>query len=393
MRYVLIIGDGIADRPLACLSNKTPLESLSLPGMARLSSQCLGLVRTVPEGCPPGSDTAILSIMGSDPRTCFTGRAALEAVGAGVPLKEGETAWRVNLVTLYGDCFEDAVIRSHNGQNIEGEDALALVRRLLGDPGFAALSKELQFVLHESPTFRQIGVMKTEDAGCAVPPPPHDHLGEMASPLLVADGAIRALMEASFRALRGRQANCIWPWAPGKAMTLQSFAGRYGHAGPVISAVPLVKGIALLSGLPAPFVAGATGALDTNYEGKVEAALEGLRQGADFAAIHIEAPDECSHAMDVPAKLEALRRLDARVILPLLNALDVQGDPYRVLFLSDHPTFSANGAHDGAPVPFALYDSRKSGAPRAFHEANAAVGGVVPDGTLLMPMLFGEDYV
>lgn len=389
MRYLLIIGDGIADRPMAALQGKTPLEHLALPGMARLASTRLGRVRTVPVGTPPGSDTAILSIFGSDPRTQYTGRAALESAGAGVLLAPGDMAWRVNLCTVEGDDFATARMRSHNGRGIGGQKALDTVDRLLADEAFAGLARSLRFVLHKSPTFRQMGTAPEAGDWGAELPGPHDHLGEEIG-TLVPQGDIRRLVEASFEALRGQQANCIWPWCPGSAMTLEGFDRRYGHSGPVISAVPLVKGIALLSGLTAPEVEGATGELDTNYEGKVAAVMEGFRAGADFAAIHIEAPDECSHAQDVEGKLEAIRRIDSRVIAPLLNALDDDGEAYRILFLSDHPTILETGAHDGEPVPFCIYDSREKGTPRTFCEGTAREGELVEEGTLLMPLLFEQ---
>lgn len=389
MRYVLIIGDGIADNPVSALGGKTPLSYLALPGMATLASGTLGLVRTVPLGTPPGSDTAILSIFGCDPRSCYTGRAALEAAGAGVLLAPGETAWRVNLCTVEGDTFETARMRSHNGTGIGGQKALDTVDRLLTDPAFSSLADALRFTVHKNPTFRQMGTAPTEGSWGAPLPGPHDHLGELIDSL-VPDGDIRRLVQASFEALRGEQANCIWPWCPGSAMALDSFAGRYGHTGPVISAVPLVKGIALLCGLTAPEVKGATGELDTNYEGKVAAAVQGLRDGASFAAIHFEAPDECSHALDVGGKCEAIRRLDARVILPLLSELRSDGEPFRILFLSDHPTILETGAHDGAPVPYCIYDSRQDAPPRVFSEETAAQGTVLEDGTQLMRLLFEQ---
>lgn len=388
MRYVLVIGDGIADHPVGALDGKTPLETLALPGMAELASGLLGRVRTVPEGVAPGSDTAILSIFGCDPRTSYTGRAALEAAGADVLLQPGETAWRVNLCTVQGDSFDTAVMRSHNGTGIGGQKALDTVDTLLADSAFAELSRALRFTLHKSPTFRQMGTAPTEGHWGRLLPGPHDHLGEPIDKL-IPEGDIRRLVMASFEALRGGQANCIWPWCPGEAMVLERFDQRYGHTGPVVSAVPLVKGIALLCGLTAPVVEGATGELDTNYEGKVEAALAGLRAGSDFAAIHVEAPDECSHAQDVEGKLEAIRRLDARVILPLLEALRADGEPFRIIFLSDHPTILETGAHDGDPVPFCIYDSRNPAAvPRVFCESEAARGCLVEEGTSLMPMLF-----
>lgn len=390
MRYLLIIGDGIADKPVKKLDGKTPLEALGLPGMARLASSRMGTARTVPHGTPPGSDTAILSIFGCDPRTCYTGRAALEAAGAGVLLNPGESAWRVNLCTVEGDTFETATMRSHNGLGIGGQAALDTVAHLMADPAFSALADSLRFTIHPNPTFRQMGTAPTGGAWGAQLPGPHDHLGEAIGGL-VPQGDIRRLVEASFEALRGRQANCIWPWCPGGAMGLDSFASRYGHSGPVISAVPLVKGIALLCGLTAPEVAGATGELDTNYEGKVAAVMAGFRSGADFAAIHVEAPDECSHALDVEGKLEAIRRIDARVILPLLAQLESDGEPFRILFLSDHPTILETGAHDGEPVPYCIYDSRIPGEPRPFDETNCRKGALMEDGTRLMNALFEEE--
>ncbi len=390
MRYLLIIGDGIADRPVAALQNQTPLQSLKLPGMARLASGRVGLARTVPDGAQPGSDTAILSIFGYDPRSRYTGRAALEAAGADVAVRAGETAWRVNLATVDGRDFATSVMRSHNGLGIGGEEAIGTVRALMADADFAALAAALRFTVHESPTFRQMATAPSAGEWGAQLPGPHDHLGE-AIGCLIPPGDIRRLVEASFRALRGRRANVIWPWAPGEAMILPPFAARYGHQGPVVSAVPLVKGIARLAGLPAPDVPGANGELDTNYQGKVDALVAGLDGGADFGALHVEAPDEMSHAKDIEKKLEALRRLDARVIAPLLARMDLRGEPYRVLFLSDHPTFVETGAHDGEPVPFCLYDSRfPGGEPRHFCEAVCAAGERVPDGTKLIEMLFSD---
>lgn len=388
MRYILLIGDGMADQPVDSLGRQTPLQYLHLPHMAKLASSHLGTVQTVPAGMQPGSDTAILSVFGCDPRTCYTGRAALEAAGADVPVQAGETVWRVNLITVEGNHAQTARLLSHNGMGIHGDAALQAVQRLRCDPSFSSLARSLGFVLHESPTFRQMGVAPTDGAWGTPLPGPHDHLGEPIWSLLP-EGDIARLVYASMDTLSGWQANCIWPWAPGAAMKLPSFQKRYGHYGAMVSAVPLCKGIALLCGLEAPDVPGATGELDTNYEGKVETALACLSEDADFVAIHVEAPDECSHMKDVQGKLEALRRLDARVIAPLMRGLDALGDDYRILFLSDHPTLLANGMHDAAPVPYCLFDSRLLGAvPRPFCEEEAAKGLLMADGTKLMDLLF-----
>lgn len=407
MRYILVIADGSADRPVAALEGRTPLESLVLPSFNRIAGGILGAARSVPQDVVPGSDTAILTIFGYDVHHCYTGRAALEAAGAGVTLAPGEVGLRVNLCAVEGDRLETATIRSHNGGSIEGEEAQALLDALMADPGYQAAVQAAGFTLHTSPSFRQIGVLSSAPDEPFLLGEPHNLLGER-----VADHwpqgnyaqALTAIMEASFKALanhpvnvdrvrRGKlAANCLWPWASGRAMALPSFPERYGHSGPVVSAVPLMKGIARLVGLPTPEVPGATGDIDTNYQGKVNALLDGLSDGADFGVLHVEAPDECSHAKDLAGKCEAIRRIDRRVLRPLLDALPAIDPDFRILLLSDHLTLLENGQHDGAPVPFAIYDSREPTPPSKarFDEASAALGYYVADGTTLMALLFSK---
>ncbi|MDR2505906.1 MAG: 2,3-bisphosphoglycerate-independent phosphoglycerate mutase [Oscillospiraceae bacterium] len=392
MKYILIIADGAADKPIAKLSDKTPLEYLDLPGFDTIAGGTTGLARTVPIGAEPGSDTAILTIFGHS-LTNYTGRAALEAAGAGVALRRDQAAFRVNLCTVKpAERFEDCVMLSHNGTGIEGEDALALAETLshIANP-------PIRIKVHPSPTFRHIGVLDADD----MPQDPrvkepHNILGERIGDYLPTDERLKQWMSKAYAALsanpvntrRGASAaNCAWPWAYGRGMELASFPEKYRRSGTVITAVPLLKGIARLSGLTAPNIEGATGDINTNYEAKLEAALSALA-GGGFAAIHIEAPDECSHAKDTEGKLEAIRRIDARIILPLLARMPKLDADFRVLLLPDHPTLLANGMHDGAPVPFAIYDSRKKGEPRKFGEASAANGVSVEDGTRLMDMLF-----
>lgn len=406
MRYILLIADGCADHPVGALDGKTPLEYLNLPGCAAIAGGLVGLARTVPIGVKPGSDTAILTILGTDVRKSYTGRASLEAAGAGVKLAPGQTAFRVNLCTiesqsLIGDTFVNALMVSHNGCGIEGQDALDLMASLNEDAEFSALLERIGFTLHPSPTFRHIGVMDstTGDKPFELAEP-HMILGQAIGgymPKGNSADALTELMRASYRLLgehpinvkRGkRAANCLWPWAAGSAMTLENFAEKYHHYGDVVTAVPLLKGIAGLSGLPAPVVEGATGDIDTNYEAKLNALLSSLRSGNDFGVIHVEAPDECAHAKDVEGKLESLRRFDSRIVQPLLKALPSIDHEFRVMLLSDHLTLLSNGAHDGAPVPFAVYDSRSPAAPRRFHEREAAQGFFVADGTKLMDILF-----
>ncbi|MDY5348248.1 MAG: 2,3-bisphosphoglycerate-independent phosphoglycerate mutase [Candidatus Ventricola sp.] len=409
MKYVLVIGDGIADEPVAQLGGKTPLAALTLPQLDRLAGGRLGLCQTVPAGVPAGSDTAILSIFGYDPRTCYTGRSALEAAGMGVMLQAGETSLRVNLCALEGDTFEAARILSHNGGSIEGEEAVELMQDLVHDPRFASLSAAFGFTVHITPTFRHIGVIDAahQPQGETRFAEPHNHLGEAIAPLLPEGAmgpAITALMRASYEVLRDHPvnrariaagklpANCIWPWGPGSAMALDSFEQKYHKRGSAVSAVPLVWGIAGLCGVDTPRVPGATAELETNYEGKVQAVLDALAGGADFCCIHIEAPDECAHAGDVEGKCEAIRRLDARVVGALLERLPQVDPEFRMLLLSDHPTLLNTRGHDGKAVPFAIYDSRHPGTPRKFDEAHAKeTGDFLAEGPMLLRALFEQD--
>ena len=409
MKYVLVIGDGIADEPVSELGGKTPLAALTLPQIDRLAGGRLGLCQTVPAGVPAGSDTAILSIFGYDPRTCYTGRSALEAAGMGVMLQAGETSLRVNLCALEGETFEAARILSHNGGSIEGEEAVELMQDLVHDPRFASLSAAFGFTVHITPTFRHIGVIDAahRPQGETRFAEPHNHLGEAIAPLLPEGAmgpAITALMRASYEVLREHPvnrariaagklpANCIWPWGPGSAMALDSFEQKYHKRGSAVSAVPLVWGIAGLCGVDTPRVPGATAELETNYEGKVQSVLDALAGGADFACIHIEAPDECAHAGDVAGKCEAIRRLDARVVGALLDRLPQLDPEFRMLLLSDHPTLLSTRGHDGKAVPFALYDSRHPGAPRKFDEAHAKeTGDFLAEGPMLLRALFEQD--
>ena len=401
MKYVLMIGDGMADTQLPQLNGKTPLESLNLPHFDILAGCEHGTARTVPEGVPAGSDTAILNIFGYDPRTYYTGRSVLEAAGVGVLLKEGEVSFRMNLCAV-----EDGIMLSHNGGGVEGDDAEGLMQALLADPEFQKVTEKLALHVQISRTFRHIGVIHAPDAGEFILKEPHNILGEKWENYLPAGALaeeITALMQASHRFLdqhpinqarraKGKlPANLLWPWGAGRAAQLPSFHEKYGHAGAVISAVPLVWGIANLAGLPAPEVEGATGELDTNYEGKVNAALTALKNGDDFAAIHVEAPDEMAHAGDLEKKLEAIRRLDQLVIAPLLEELPKIDQDFRILLLSDHPTLMTTRTHDGAPVPYAIYDSRNPGTPKKFSESSALSGPALANGDLLMPRLFEQE--
>lgn len=394
MKYILVIGDGMADAPIAKLQNKTPLEYLNLPSFDRVC-HVLGKAQTVPHGVAPGSDTAILNIFGYDPRTYYTGRSSLEAAGMGVFLQKGEVSLRVNLCAV-----ENGVILSHNGGSIEGQEAIDLMEALVADPRFAQKARQLQLRIHITPTFRHIGVFRCENESAAFTlTPPHDVLGDPIEKHLP-KGALSAelteLMRISHEVLDAHPinaqrraagklpANMIWPWAEARAAQLPAFTEKYGKTGAVISAVPLLHGIAGLAGLDIVMVEGANGDLDTNYEGKVDAALQAL-ENHDFVCVHVEAPDEMSHAGSLERKLTAIDYLEMRVVGPLLERM--QGD-YRLLLLSDHPTLLSTRTHDGSPVPFGIFDSREGEKRMKFCEKTCAEGALVDNGDKLMPLLF-----
>ena len=407
MKYLLIIGDGMADNPVTELGGKTPLQYARTPVLDALALRgVVGSVRTVPEGLPAGSDTAILSIFGCDPRVCYTGRAPLEAAAGGVRLSPGDVAYRCNMVSYEdtGVPFEEKKIVSHSAGSIDGETSMRLVSELFDHPRFRKLAQSSGMTIYPAPSFRHIAVQKGADIDGIVLTPPHDHLGETIGPLLPLGcgnaAVLKTLMVEAHEILKHHPineerraagklpANGIWFWAEGTAVALPQFTPRYGKTGGVISAVPLCHGIAALAGLDVIIVEGATGELDTNYEGKVDAALEVLKT-RDFAAIHIEAPDECTHNGDLRGKLQAIEWLDSRVLAALINKLDTCDFDYRLLVLSDHKTLTATRGHDGDPVPFLLFDSRTDcGSGHTYSEADGEKGPYIKEGTNLMGMLF-----
>ncbi len=394
MKYVIFIGDGMADLPIEALGGKTPLAHLAPRGMARLASCEIGRVRTCPEGFPPGSDVAFLTLLGNDTKKVYAGRSTLEAAGMDVKVGVGEVAFRLNLVSI----TEDGRILSHHGGGIEGEEAGFLVAAVKRDATFSALMEEYSLSVYATDTFRQQGVMAGDRREFSDLTPPHDITGKHYAPYLTNPFAVH-LLEVSHAALKENPvnlsrvqrgllpANALWCWGAGGAYALENFTEKYGAKGYAVSAVPLVKGIAKLSGLTAPDIPGATGMLDTNYEGKVRCALSALESGYDCALIHLEAPDEMSHDGSLENKLESIRRFDERIVLPMLKALDAMGE-YRALLMPDHYTLLSTRTHDGTPVPYAIFDSRKEGVPRPFTEALCKDEPILESGDALMRALF-----
>ncbi|MGN1001292.1 MAG: 2,3-bisphosphoglycerate-independent phosphoglycerate mutase [Oscillospiraceae bacterium] len=409
MKYLLFIGDGMADNPVPELGGKTPLEYAHIPTIDALAARgVLGSVKNCPDGLPAGSDTAITSIFGCDPRKYYTGRAPLEAAAGGVHLRPGDIAYRCNMVTYEdGDIpFEEKRILSHSAGSIEGAESDAIITALFADPDFAAAAEKAGMIVHPGSSFRHIAVQSGASALGLKLIPPHDHLGEKIGPLLPSGSenarVLKELMILAHQKLdqlpanvsrreQGKMpANGIWFWAEGTAVELPSFENAFGHTGGVVSAVPLCHGIAALTGLEPITVAGATGEIDTDLEAKIDAVMAVLEKH-DFAALHVEAPDECTHNGDLKGKIQSIEWLNSRCMAPLIEKFAEKGWDYRILFLSDHKTLTSTRGHDGDPVPFLLYDSRAdTGLGLGYSEANGAKGPYYPDGAAsCMKLLFG----
>ena len=354
MKLVVLLGDGMADLPIEALQNKTPLQAAKKPNMDRLAKRGRsGLAQTVPEGFPPGSDVANLSVMGYAPSKHYTGRAPLEAAAMEVQLGAADIAFRCNFVTI-----EKGIMQDYSAGHISTEEGRELIEAL------APLMPERK--LYAGVSYRNMLVLK---AGAkAVCTPPHDisdqpvalHLpsgpdAELLISLMEAAGPILANHPVNLNRIAAgkRPANAIWLWGQGPAPTMPSFAEKYMLEGAMISAVDLLKGIGRYAGLEVIDVAGATGNIDTNYEGKVEAALQALER-LDFVYLHIEAPDEAGHEGDTALKVKAIELFDEKVVGPMIKGLDESGQDWRVLLLPDHATPISIKTHSRDPVPFTI---------------------------------------
>lgn len=366
MKYVVILGDGMADEPIESLGGRTPLEAADTPAMDALAAAGeIGLVHTIPEGMKPGSDTANLSVMGYDPKKYYTGRSPLEALSIGVPMKDTDVALRCNIVTLSEDePYEKKTILDHSADEISTEEAAVLLE---------AVKQELEsesYRFYVGTSYRHCLIW--EQGQVVELTPPHDVLGQVIETHLPEDPVLRRMQERSYHILPNHPinlerkasglnpANSLWFWGAGTKPILTSFEEKYHKRGVMISAVDLLKGIAVGAGMENICVEGANGGLDTNYEGKAQAAVDAvLNRGYDFAYIHVEAPDEMGHQGSVERKVRAIEYLDGRVIRLVKEGLDASGQDYRLLVLPDHPTPIQVRTHTSAPVPYLLYDSQK----------------------------------
>jgi 2,3-bisphosphoglycerate-independent phosphoglycerate mutase len=375
VKYVVCVPDGAADEPIEALGGRTPLEAAATPTLDALARRGeVGRAATIPPGYPPGSDVGNMAILGYDPARYHTGRAPIEAAAMGIELRPDQVAYRCNLVTV-GD---DGTMVDFAGGHPATEDAARAIALLQEELG----TDELTF--HPGVQYRHILVAPADwaDAECA---PPHDLTGQSAvGPTGPAADRLRRLMDASRDLVpkAGLAANQIWRWGQGTALSVPAFRDTWGLEGRLVSAVDLVRGLGVLTGvLPVP-VDGITGWYDTNYEGKRDACLQTLADGADLFLLHVEASDEAGHAGDLDAKVEALENWDRRILGPLVEGLDGLG-PWRLLLLPDHATPLRIRTHTTDPVPYLLVDSGTDGPGGAYPEAGVADAPVRPGHSLM----------
>lgn len=403
MKYVIVLGDGMADEPVGELGGLTPLEYAKTPALDELAKESeVGLAHTIPEGMKPGSDTANLSVLGYDPRKYYTGRSPLEALSIGVDMKADDIALRTNLVTLSDgeEPYEEKTILDHSSGEISTEDAAVLLE---------AVQKELQregYHFYVGTSYRHLLIW--EKGSVTELTPPHDVLGQKAGRYLPEDPILREMQKRSYEILschpinleRKKQglnpANSLWFWGAGTRPALASFEEKNRKKGAMISAVDLLKGIAVGADMTNIQVEGANGQLHTNYEGKARACIDALlKDGFDFVYVHVEAPDEMGHQGSAQRKVQSIEYLDQRLIHIIKEELDASGEDYRLMVLPDHPTPVRVRTHTSDPVPYLFYDSRKKlakeDAPGVYSEKAALESGIsVERGCELMDRLFSE---
>lgn len=400
MKYLVVLCDGMADTPNAALGGKTPMECAHKPNMDALAKNAeVGMCRTVAAGLKPGSDVANLSVMGYYPAVCYTGRSPLEAASIGVDLKPTDVALRCNTVTLSGEeSYEDKTMVDYCAGDISTEEAHQIIE---------TVEKELGndiYKFYGGVSYRHCLVVDNGTTDLGNMTPPHDISGrvigeylsksENAAPLI-------DLMKRSYEILKNHpvnierrkkglhEANSIWLWGEGRRPQLENFKEKNGVSGCVVSAVDLLKGIGICAGMETPEVEGATGYIDTNFEGKTQAGIDAFKRGTDLVYLHFEAPDECGHRGEAQNKVKAIEMIDSRVLTKMLDYLNGCGDDYRILIMPDHPTPLETMTHSSAPVPFLIYDSRKKeNGVSSFTEKNAAeTGEFVEHGPDIMSML------
>lgn len=388
MKYVVLLCDGMADYPVPALGDKTPMQAAHKPAMDALAAVSeLGMMKTVPDGLPAGSDVANLSVIGYDPADCYTGRSPLEAANLGVEMADDDVALRCNLVTLSDEPdYAARTMLDYCAGDISTGEARALIESMQAAFGGG------EFDFYTGTAYRHCLIWHGGKTALGKVTPPHDISGRVVGDYLPTDPAAAPLldmMKKSVELFRDHPVNVArrekglspatsaWFWGQGSRPSLQNFEQKYGLKGAMVSAVDLLKGIARLAGMTVCAVDGATGYIDTNFEGKRDAALTALQNGCDYAYIHLEAPDECGHRGECENKVKAIEAIDARILAPMLPKLRALGD-FTLLICPDHPTPLSTRTHARDPIPYLLYrsDRELSGGAATFTEQTAAQTGL-----------------
>ncbi len=395
MKYVVILGDGMADYPLGELNGKTPLMVANKPFIDSLAGKSImGLCKTIPDGMKPGSDVANLSVLGFEPDKNYTGRSPLEAASIGIDLTATDLTARANLVTLSDDAdFNDKIMVDYSGGEISTEEAKLLINDL------KKYIDDQKYTLYSGVSYRNCLVTKNGkvQGECT---PPHDISGKRIGEYLPKNQAYLEMIKKSYEILKNhpvnlerikngkRPANALWFWGEGTKPNLEDFSEKFNIKGGMISAVDLLKGMAILSNMEVIEVEGATGIYTTNFLGKAEACLEALKTRLDFVYIHIEAPDECGHQGDVEHKIYSIEQID-KVVETIFNGLRQTGEDFRILICPDHPTPIQLKTHVSDPVPFIIYKSdREVKGIARYDEQMASDSGIYYDnGVMLMKEL------
>ena len=396
MKYAVVLCDGMADYPVEALGGKTPMEVAKKPNIDALASKGeVGLVRTVAAGLKPGSDVANMSVLGFDPKKCYTGRSPLEAVSIGVKMSETDIALRCNLVTLSDEADYGAkTMLDYSGGDISTEEAAQIIKTVQEHFG----SSEFDF--YSGVAYRHCLIVHNGTTDLGKMTPPHDIsgrvIGEYLSTSPNAEKLI-AMMRESYDLLKDHPvnkkriaegklpANSIWLWGEGSRPALPSFEEKFGVKGSIVSAVDMLKGIGICAGCKVVSVPGATGNYYTNYLGKGEAAIDAFRRGKELVYVHVEAPDECGHQGNPVEKTSAIEKIDAEILSPVYQYLLDSGEDFKILCLPDHPTPCEKRTHTSDPVPYFLYDSRVEKTGCAFTEKTcAAMNDYNPTGHMLL---------
>lgn len=402
MKYVVLLCDGMADLPREDLTGKTPMGTANKPNMDKLAKVSeVGLVKTVIDSLKPGSDVANLSVLGYDPSVYYSGRSPLEAGSIGIDMKPTDVSFRCNLVTLSDEAeYSEKTMVDYCSDDISSEEAAELIAFIQEKMG----TDEFRFYSGVSYRHCLIWNNGTLDVGTLTPP--HDITGRKITEYLGVNKngeKLLDMMKRSYNLLKDhpvnkkrierglRPANSIWLWGEGVRKELTPFEEKYGLKGAMISAVDLLKGIGKFTGMEVIKVEGATGYIDTNFSGKAEAAIDALKRGNDFVYIHVEAPDECGHRFEIQNKVKSIELIDQLILGPILKAFD--GEDIKILICPDHPTPLALKTHTNAPVPYLIYDSRKSekGVEKFCEEEAEKTGRFVKVGHTLMEHFLDKD--